>query len=73
MGKKVLAPSCLLYYVGLEQKAEKCVAPQPVFRCAFRPHADEIYTHPKWPEAPLFYVNVPSRTDSTVAPPVVKT
>jgi phytoene desaturase len=38
------------------------------FDVPFEPHAREIYTDPKWPKAPLFYLNVPSKTDSTVAP-----
>jgi phytoene desaturase len=32
------------------------------------PHADAIYTNPRWPEKPLFYASVPSITDPTVAP-----
>lgn len=27
-----------------------------------------IYDDPKWPEAPLFYANFPSKTDKTAAP-----
>jgi phytoene desaturase len=34
----------------------------------FELHAQEIYTTPKWPTAPLFYACVPSVTDTTVAP-----
>jgi phytoene desaturase len=67
--EKVLAPSCLLYYVGLNKKLENVSHHSLFFDVPFDRHADEIYAHPKWPEAPLFYVNVPSRTDSTVAPP----
>jgi phytoene desaturase len=35
---------------------------------SFDNHAEAIYDHPSWPEKPLFYVNIPSVTDSTVAP-----
>ena len=38
------------------------------FDQSFEQFADEIYTHPKWPENPLFYVCAPSVTDPTVAP-----
>ena len=31
-------------------------------------HGKEIYTDPKWPTTPLFYVCTPSVTDNTVAP-----
>jgi phytoene desaturase len=34
----------------------------------FGTHAKEIYSSPKWPEKPLFYVCCPSKTDPTVAP-----
>jgi phytoene desaturase len=55
--------------VGLNKKLENVQHHSLFFDVPFDRHADEIYAHPKWPEAPLFYVNVPSRTDSTVAPP----
>jgi phytoene desaturase len=38
------------------------------FDADFGKHAAEIYTKPKWPENPLFYVSMPSLTDNTVAP-----
>jgi phytoene desaturase len=66
--KKVLAPSCLLYYVGLNKRLKNVLHHNLFFDVPFEPHAREIYTDPKWPEAPLFYLNVPSKTDSTVAP-----
>jgi phytoene desaturase len=34
----------------------------------FTVHAHEIYEQPKFPSKPLFYVSVPSQTDSSVAP-----
>jgi phytoene desaturase len=34
----------------------------------FSIHANEIYTDPKWPSQPLFYMCCPSVTDNTVAP-----
>ncbi len=34
----------------------------------FNQHAAAIYDDPKWPEAPLFYANFPSKTDKTAAP-----
>jgi phytoene desaturase len=66
--KKVLAPSCLLYYVGLNKRLKNVLHHNLFFDVPFEPHAREIYTDPKWPKAPLFYLNVPSKTDSTVAP-----
>jgi phytoene desaturase len=38
------------------------------FDTDFNLHSKEIYTTPKWPEKPLFYVSAPSVTDKSVAP-----
>ena len=66
--KRCMAPSSLLYYVGLNKKLD---LPHHLlfFDVGFDQHAAEIYTDPKWPSNPLFYVNVPSSTDHSVAPP----
>jgi phytoene desaturase len=66
--KKVLAPSCLLYYVGLNKKLEGLLHHNLFFDVPFDKHADQIYTHPQWPDEPLFYLNIPSKTDHTCAP-----
>jgi phytoene desaturase len=34
----------------------------------FDNHADEIYTDPKWPAEPLFYLSVTSKTEPETAP-----
>lgn len=67
--KKVLAPSCLLYYVGLNKKLTNILHHNLFFDVPFDKHGQEIYATPQWPTRPLFYLNVPSRTDDTVAPP----
>ena len=66
--KKVLAPSCLLYYIGLNKKLDKTVHHSLFFDVPFEQHAHEIYADPKWPSEPLFYLSVASKTDYTVAP-----
>ena len=66
--KKVLAPSCLLYYVGLNKKIDGLLHHNLFFDVPFDKHADQIYTHPQWPDEPLFYLNIPSKTDHTCAP-----
>lgn len=66
--KKVLAPSCLLYYVGLNKKLQNVLHHSLFFDVPFDGHAEEIYTHPQWPKDPLFYLSVPSKTDAAVAP-----
>ena len=65
---RVLAPSCLLYYVGLNKKLSNVLHHSLFFDVPFTQHAEEIYNEPQWPKEPLFYLNVPSKTDDTVAP-----
>ena len=66
--KRVMAPSCLLYYVGLNKKLEGVLHHTLFFDSDFEIHGKEIYTSKQWPTDPLFYVCTPSVTDETVAP-----
>ncbi len=66
--KRVMAPSCLLYYIGLNRKLEGLTHHCLFFDADFEVHGREIYTTRKWPVDPLFYVSVSSITDPTVAP-----
>jgi phytoene desaturase len=66
--KRVMAPSSLLYYVGLNKKISNVLHHSLFFDVSFDVHGNEIYTDPKWPSNPLFYVCGPSVTDNTVAP-----
>jgi len=66
--KRVMAPSCLLYYVGLNKKLDGVLHHSLFFDSSFEIHGKEIYTSKKWPTDPLFYVCTPSVTDATVAP-----
>ncbi len=66
--KRVMAPSCLLYYIGLNKKLTNITHHSLFFDVDFNQHGHEIYTKPQWPSAPLFYVSATSVTDDTVAP-----
>lgn len=63
-----MAPSCLLYYVGLDIRVPGIQHHNLFFDTDFMKHAHEIYSNPQWPTNPLFYVSAPSVTDSSVAP-----
>jgi phytoene desaturase len=65
---RLMAPSSLLYYVGLNKKISGVQHHNLFFDTDFGVHGQEIYTHPSWPKDPLFYACVPSVTDPTVAP-----
>ncbi|EOZ95972.1 Phytoene dehydrogenase [Indibacter alkaliphilus LW1] len=66
--KRVMAPSSLLFYLGIDKKLNNLRHHNLFFDEPLGPHADAIYTNPRWPEKPLFYASVPSITDKTVAP-----
>lgn len=65
---RTFAPSCLLYYIGLNKKISGLSHHTLFFDEPLHPHAIEIYKKPQWPKNPLFYVCCPSKTDSSVAP-----
>lgn len=66
--KRTMAPSSLLYFVGVNKRLNNLNHHNLFFDEDFGRHAREIYDHPQWPEKPLFYVSAPSKTDPTVAP-----
>ncbi len=66
--KRVMAPSCLLYYIGVDKKLAKLQHHNLFFETDFDTHAKAIYETQQWPENPLYYVCCPSKTDATVAP-----
>lgn len=67
-GKKTFAPSCLLFYLGIDKKIDKLEHHNLFFEEDLDQHAEQIYNDPAWPDKPLFYVCAPSKTDSEVAP-----
>ncbi len=66
--KRVMAPGCLIYYVGINTKIPDLPHHSLFFDVDFNEHAAEIYTHPDWPKSPLFYLSATSVTDQTQAP-----
>ena len=65
---RTMAPSSLLFYLGLDIKLENVKHHNLFFDRDFAQHAHEIYTEPSWPSEPLFYMCVPSVTDASLAP-----
>ena len=65
---RVFAPSSLLFFIGFNKKIENITHHALFFDVDFNQHAADIYDEPKWPEAPLFYANFPSKTDASAAP-----
>jgi len=65
---RVMSPSSLLFYLGVNKKIDGLLHHNLFFDEAFGPHAEEIYDRPKWPDRPLFYVCCNSKTDADAAP-----
>ncbi len=66
--RRVMAPSSLLFYLGVNKRIPKLEHHNLFFDEDFGLHAQEIYETPKWPSKPLFYASAPSKTDPSVAP-----
>lgn len=66
--RRTMAPGSLLFYLGVNKKLKGLRHHTLFFDQDFDLHADEIYTHPKWPSSPQFYISCPSITDPSVAP-----
>ncbi len=66
--KRTMAPSSLLFYLGLNKRLEGLTHHTLFFDEEFDQHAHDIYTDPKWPSKPLFYTSLSSKTDPSVAP-----
>ena len=65
---RTMAPSCLLFYIGLNKKLSNILHHNLFFDQNFDEHAKEIYTEAQWPSNPLFYACCPSISDPGVAP-----
>jgi len=65
---RTMAPSSLLFYMGLRQPLPGLTHHSLFFDEEFDRHAQQIYTRPSWPDKPLFYTSLSSKTDPTVAP-----
>ncbi len=66
--KRKLAPSSLLYYLGVNGSVPELRHHNLFFDEDFNEHARLIYKTKEWPNSPLFYACCPSKTDKTVAP-----
>ncbi|HZX73969.1 MAG TPA: phytoene desaturase family protein, partial [Cyclobacteriaceae bacterium] len=66
--KRAMAPSSLIFYLGVNKPLKNLQHHNLFFDADFTLHAKEIYTDPQWPTDPLFYVCCTSKTDNTVAP-----
>ncbi|MES2827922.1 MAG: phytoene desaturase family protein [Bacteroidota bacterium] len=66
--KRVLAPSSLIFYLGVKRRVDGLSHHTLFFDEDLDVHSAEIYQNPQWPSKPLFYVCCSSKTDQNVAP-----
>ncbi|MBE0653344.1 MAG: phytoene desaturase [Bacteroidales bacterium] len=66
--KRVMAPSSLLFYLGLDKKLTNFEHHNLFFDEDFIGHAEQIYDNPQWPSNPAIYVSNNTVTDPSVAP-----
>lgn len=66
--KRKMAPSSLIYYLGIDKEISGLEHHNLFFDESLDEHGKTIYDNKKWPENPLFYACAPSKTDKGVAP-----
>jgi len=66
--KRIMSPSSLIFYIGLDQSINDLPHHSLFFDSSFDEHTDNIYDEPKWPIKPLFYVSCTSKSDPSTAP-----
>lgn len=73
--KKVLAPSSMVAYVGIDREMENLVHHNLVLDKDWAEGFDTLFDPEKaaWPDNPSYYVNIPSKTDRSAAPPGMDT
>lgn len=69
--KRVLAPSAMVLYLGLDRKVEGLAHHTLLLEKDWERGFESLFDPAKaaWPASPSYYVNVPSKTDTTAAPP----
>ena len=65
---RTYAPGAFMLYLGVEGDLPELEHHTLVLPTDWRDHFGSIFDDPRWPDDPSYYVNVPSRTDDTVAP-----
>lgn len=62
------APSAYMLYLGVEGDLSELEHHTLILPTDWESYFESIFDDPAWPDNPSYYVNVPSRTDTTIAP-----
>jgi len=65
---RVLAPSAVMLYLGLNRKVEGLSHHTLSFANDWVGHFESIFSNPGWPEKPSYYFCCPTQTDTSIAP-----
>lgn len=65
---RVLSPSSLIFFLGIDKKLDGIEHHTLFFDEDLGAHASQIYANPEWPDKPSLYFSCTSRTDASVAP-----
>ncbi|MGC8771148.1 MAG: phytoene desaturase family protein [Brevinematia bacterium] len=66
-GKRVMAPSMFIIYLGVNKKLKNLKHHNLYFSRDWNKHFETIFEEPKYPDNPCFYISCPSYTDPSVA------
>jgi len=67
-GRRTYGPSAYLLYLGVEGRLPELAHHTLALPTDWSSQFEAIFEDPRWPADPTVYVNVPSRTDPSVAP-----
>lgn len=66
--KRTMAPSGFIMYLGVSKKLKKLEHHTLVLHKDMNSHFDDVFKDKKWPDDPSYYICMPSKYDSSVAP-----
>jgi len=66
--KKQMAPSALIYFLGINKQLEKLQHHNLFYDTSCDAHLQDVYCNYKWPESPVLYVCCTTKTDVAAAP-----
>ena len=66
--KRTMAPSTLLFYIGLDRRLPNAEHHMLFFDASLDEHGEDIYRYKRWPRKPLFYLSCTTVTDASTAP-----
>lgn len=66
--ERTLAPSAFLLYLGVKGKLKKLQHHTIFYGNDWQQHFKDIFDAPDWPKEPSVYINIPSRTEPSMAP-----